>query len=166
MKSKVNSKENYPALYRTLQGHNNTIKSINFNSATSHLVSCSEDSHLYIWNLKKKNIRAKKLKGHTAAISEVCFSPSSALIASASLDNTIRIWTNSNLDNYPCNVIRSHNGCVKSIDFSPDSRYLVSGSNDKSVKLFNVNFLRISFVNFFRLGRRDSREVICHIQIG
>lgn len=138
MQSEVHSKENYPALYRTLQGHNNTIKSIKFNSATSHLVSCSEDGLLYLWNLKKKSIRAKKLKGHTSAISEVCFSPSSALIASASFDNTIRIWTNSNLDNYPCHVIRSHNACVRSLDFSPDSRFLVSGSNDKSVKLFNV----------------------------
>lgn len=133
------SKENYPALYRTLQGHNNTIKSIHFNSATSHLVSCSEDGYLYLWNLKKKNIKAHKLKGHTSAISEVAFSPSSALIASASYDNTIRIWTNSNLDNYPSNVIRSHSGCVRTIDFSPDSRFLVSGSNDKTVKIFNVN---------------------------
>lgn len=135
---KPNKSENYPALYRTLQGHNNTIKSLAFNTATSHLISCSEDSNLYLWNLKKKSIRAKKLKGHSAAITEVAFSPSSALIATASMDNTIRIWTNSNLDNYPCNVIRSHNGCVKTLDFSPDSRFIVSGSNDKSVKLFNV----------------------------
>ena len=132
------SKKN-PTLYRTLQGHNTTIKSIDFNCETTQMISCGEDSLLYLWNLKKKNIRAKKLKGHAAAITEVAFSPSAALIATASMDNTVRIWSNRSLDNYPSNVIRSHNACVRSVAFSPDSRFVVTGSNDKTVKIFNVS---------------------------
>ena len=134
------SKQDFPALYRTLQGHNQSLNTVSINSSTTQIASGSSDGLLYLWNLKSKNIRAKKLKGHSGAICEVNFSPSSALIVTASMDNTIRIWNNSNVDNYPSNVIRSHSACVRSVHFSPDSMFLVSASNDKTVKTFNVNY--------------------------
>jgi centriolar protein POC1 len=133
-------KENYPALYRTLQGHNNSIKTLSFNSNTSQLLSACHDNNVYLWNLNKKTIRANKLKGHSAPITEVAFSPSSSMFATASMDHTIRLWSNSSVDGYPNHVIRSHNACVRSVDFSCDGRLIVSGSNDKTVKVFNVSF--------------------------
>ena len=133
------SKQDFPALYRTLQGHNQTLSTVSISSSTTQIGSGSSDGLLYLWNLKSKNIRAKKLKGHSGAICEVNFSPSTALIATASMDSTIRIWSNSNIDNYPSNVIRSHSACVRSVHFSPDSMFLVSASNDKTVKTFNVD---------------------------
>ncbi len=134
------SKENYPALYRTLQGHNNAITTLSFNSNTSQLLSACHDHNLYLWHLNKTTIKALKLTGHTAPINEVAFSPSSSLFATASMDHTLRLWNNSSVDNYPNNVIRSHNACVNSLDFSCDSRLIVSGSNDKTVKVFNVSY--------------------------
>jgi len=135
---KSSTPQNYPELYRTLQGHNNSIRTIAFNTSTKQLISASEDNLLYLWNLTKKSIRARKLKGHQGFITSVAFSPSSSLIATASMDHTIRIWSNNNLDNYPSHVIRSHSACVRSVDFSPDSRFLLSASNDKTVKIFNA----------------------------
>jgi WD40 repeat protein len=134
----TNSKKNYPALYRTLQGHNNNVKTLSFNSNTSQLLSACHDNNVYLWYLNKATIKASKLAGHSAPVTEVCFSPSSSMFASSSFDHTIRVWNNSSVDNYPNNVIRSHTACVTSIDFSCDSRLLVSGSHDKTVKIFNV----------------------------
>lgn len=60
-----------PELFRSLQGHNDSIRTIAFNSNTRQMASASGDSYLYLWNLQAKNIQAKKLPGHTAAITEV-----------------------------------------------------------------------------------------------
>lgn len=127
-----------PELYRSLQGHNDAITTLSFNSNSRQLASASSDHSLYLWNLQAKNIQAKKLKGHAGAITEVTFSPSGSMIATASMDNTVRIWNNSPVDNYPSTVIRSHNGSVKSVAWSPDSRFIVSGADDKIVKIYNV----------------------------
>ena len=90
-----------PELIRKLLGHNDTIMSLSFNSSTEQLLSCSNDSHLYLWNLKNKSAKPLKLKGHSAAISEVAFAPSGSYMVSASLDHTVRIWTNSMSEKYP-----------------------------------------------------------------
>lgn len=136
----TNSKKNYPALYRTLQGHNNSVKTLSFNSNTSQLLSACHDNNVYLWHLNKATIKAHKLAGHSAPVTEVSFSPSSSMFASSSFDHTVRVWSNSSVDNYPNNVIRSHTACVTSVDFSCDSRLLVSGSHDKTVKVFNVKY--------------------------
>lgn len=60
-----------PVLYRSLQGHNDSIESICFNTNSQQMASVSGDSLLYLWNLQSSNIQAKKLKGHSAAITEV-----------------------------------------------------------------------------------------------
>lgn len=60
-----------PVLYRSLQGHNDPIESICFNTNSQQMASASGDSLLYLWNLQSSNIQAKKLKGHSAAITEV-----------------------------------------------------------------------------------------------
>ena len=60
-----------PELYRSLQGHNDSIRTIAFNSNSKQLATASGDFYLYLWNLQAKNIQAKKLPGHTAAITEV-----------------------------------------------------------------------------------------------
>lgn len=144
-----------PVLYRSLQGHNDAIESICFNSNSQQMATVSGDSLLYLWNLQANNIQAKKLKGHSAAITEVAqfnqvaFSPSGQLIATASMDHTIRIWNNNSVENYPSTVIRSHGACVKTVSFSPDSRFFVSGSDDKTVKIFNVNSVNQSATKKF-----------------
>lgn len=65
------SSGNTPELYRTLQGHNDAIQCIAFNSNSRQLASVSGDHALYLWNLQAKNIQSKKLKGHNGAITEV-----------------------------------------------------------------------------------------------
>lgn len=62
-----------PELYRSLQGHNDSIVSMSFCSSTKQLASSSGDGYLYLWNTQAKNIQAKKLKGHSGAITEVGF---------------------------------------------------------------------------------------------
>lgn len=62
-----------PVLYRSLQGHNDAIESISFNTNSQQMATVSGDSLLYLWNLQANNIQAKKLKGHSAAITEVRF---------------------------------------------------------------------------------------------
>ena len=60
-----------PVLYRSLQGHNDPIETITFNTNSQQMASASGDSLLYLWNLQASTIQAKKLKGHSAAITEV-----------------------------------------------------------------------------------------------
>lgn len=59
----------------------------------SHLICGSEDTHIYIYELKKSEmILAKTLRGHKEPITSLSVHPSGKILLSLSKDNTMRTW--------------------------------------------------------------------------
>ena len=81
---------------KTYTGHKNEKYCIFANFSVTGgkwIVSGSEDSLVYIWNLQTKEI-VQKLTGHTDVVLSTACHPTENIIASASLENdkTIKLW--------------------------------------------------------------------------
>ena len=81
---------------KTYTGHKNEKYCIFANFSVTGgkwIVSGSEDSLVYIWNLQTKEI-VQKLSGHTDVVLSTACHPTENIIASASLENdkTIKLW--------------------------------------------------------------------------
>ena len=81
---------------KTYTGHKNEKYCIFANFSVTGgkwIVSGSEDSQVYIWNLQTKEI-VQKLNGHTDVVLSTACHPTENIIASASLENdkTIKLW--------------------------------------------------------------------------
>uniref|UniRef100_A0A665W364 WD repeat-containing protein 5-like n=1 Tax=Echeneis naucrates TaxID=173247 RepID=A0A665W364_ECHNA len=81
---------------KTYSGHKNEKYCIFANFSVTGgkwIVSGSEDSMVYIWNLQTKEI-VQKLQGHTDVVISTACHPTENIIASAALENdkTIKLW--------------------------------------------------------------------------
>ncbi|GAA6235811.1 WD repeat-containing protein 5-like, partial [Lates japonicus] len=85
-----------PQCLKTYTGHKNEKYCIFANFSVTGgkwIVSGSEDSMVYIWNLQTKEI-VQKLQGHTDVVISTACHPTENIIASAALENdkTIKLW--------------------------------------------------------------------------
>ncbi|KAM4616974.1 WD repeat-containing protein 5-like isoform 3-T3 [Polymixia lowei] len=81
---------------KTYAGHKNEKYCVFANFSVTGgkwIVSGSEDSMVYIWNLQTKEI-VQKLQGHTDVVISTACHPTENIIASAALENdkTIKLW--------------------------------------------------------------------------
>jgi WD40 repeat protein/serine/threonine protein kinase len=82
---------NNGALLRRLVGHQDSVRSMMFNSEGTLLLSGSDDSTIRIWNVTNGTL-IDTLYGHTGEIFFVAFANNEKLIISGSSDGTIRFW--------------------------------------------------------------------------
>jgi len=121
--------------YNSLEGHNSSVKSVNFSPDGQTLVSGSDDSKIKLWDIQTgKEIRT--LTGHKHFVRSVNFSPDGKTLVSGSYDETIKLWNVQTGEEI--RTLTGHDDSVNSVNFSPDGQTLVSGSGDNTIKLWNV----------------------------
>ncbi|MCA2859822.1 MULTISPECIES: hypothetical protein [unclassified Microcystis] len=118
-----------------LEGHDNSVLSVNFSPDGKTLVSGSDDKTIKLWNVETGQ-EIRTLKGHDSSVWSVNFSPDGKTLVSGSWDKTIKLW---NVETgQEIRTLKGHDSSVLSVNFSPDGKTLVSGSDDKTIKLWNV----------------------------
>jgi len=118
-----------------LDGHQQTVNTVQFSPDGKYLVSASDDHTLRVWDIKNGG-SIFNYERHQSAVISAAFSPDSQNIASGSEDQSIHLW-NARYGNVK-HVFNGHSGAVSSLDFSPDGRFIVSGSFDQSICLWDV----------------------------
>lgn len=112
-------------------GHKSIITDVHFTRSDSHLVSCSYDRTIRIWN-SQSSVVERTLLGHTDAVLSCDVSPDGRWIASGSMDCSLRIW---DFATGRClNTIEKHSRWIKVVRFSIDGRYLATAGMDRHVK--------------------------------
>ena len=90
--------DDQPEQSKTLIGHAGPVYETSFSPDNSHLVSCSEDGTVRLWNLATfTNVVC--YKGHMNPVWSVSFSPLGYYFATASHDRTARLWSTDHI--YP-----------------------------------------------------------------
>jgi hypothetical protein len=84
------------SIVRTLQGHAGWVTAVALTPDGRHIVSCSYDNTLRLWDLESgKTIRT--LQGHTDGFNAVALTPDGRRAVSSSDDHTLRMWDLENL---------------------------------------------------------------------
>ena len=120
-------------LFKTLQGHTNTVHGVAFSPNGELIASTSEDRTAKLWSRDGKLLHT--LKGHNSGIWSVAFSPDSKTFATGSNDGIIKLWKSNGT--LLTNLI-GHSGGVKGLAFAPDGKTLASAAEDKTVILWNL----------------------------
>jgi WD40 repeat protein len=75
-----------------LNGHTYSVHSLAYSPDGAHIISCSYDRTIGVWDAESGQMVGEPLEGHTDIVYSVAYSPSGTHIVSGSLDQTIRIW--------------------------------------------------------------------------
>jgi WD40 repeat protein len=116
----------------TLQGHGDTVRSLQFSPDGKQILTASKDKTIKLWNARGQLLLT--LKGHLADVRSASFSADGQTIASASWDTTAKLW---NLKGQELATLRGHKGGLRSIQFSPDGQIIATTSEDNTAKLWN-----------------------------
>ncbi|KAJ9085554.1 Transcription initiation factor TFIID subunit 5 [Entomophthora muscae] len=120
---------------KRLVGHSGPVYGLSFSSDSKHLISCSEDSTVRLWNMDSfTNLVC--YKGHNYPVWDVDFAPLGVYFASASHDRTARLWSCEHIS--PLRIFTGHLSDVDVVRFHPNSRYIVTGSSDKTARMWDI----------------------------
>ena len=72
-------------------GHSDPVESVAFSPNGQHIVSCSEDRTIRVWDAMMGEPAADPFTGHTDLVRSVAFSPDDQYVVSGSKDLTIRV---------------------------------------------------------------------------
>ncbi|CAD6996851.1 unnamed protein product [Ceratitis capitata] len=138
------------------------INAIDFSPNGEHLISCSEDDQIVIYDCEKgthstkvdDNIRYLSLHdnkylryfpGHTKKVISLCISPVEDTFLSGSLDKTLRLW---DLRSPNCQGLMNLPGRPVAA-YDPEGLIFAAGVNSESIKLYDLrSFDKGPFVTF------------------
>ncbi|RKU17479.1 hypothetical protein C6501_03925 [Candidatus Poribacteria bacterium] len=120
-----------------LTGHTAPVRSLNFNSNGTMLVSGSNDNTVRLWDVTTRMLKAT-LTGHEGAVNSVHFSPDDTMVASGSADNSVGLW---DVATETRKATLWHRDDVNSVRFRPDGATLASAGDDDYVRLWDIGTL-------------------------
>ncbi len=119
------------SFYKIVAKHQLRINSIAFSPDGNSILIGSEDSTVYLVDLKGKKIGEFN---HSSSVSSVTFSPDGKTILTGSFDRTARLW------DLKGNKVAAfdHRRPVLSVAFSPDGKKILTSSDDGYARLWNL----------------------------
>ena len=114
-------------------GHSRPIRGVAFTPDGKHIVTCSDDQTLRIWDLHGREVLV--LLGHSSAVFGVAVSPDGHLL-SCSLDNSVRCWDAASGEQMF--ALEGHSSRVRGVAVHPDGSRVVSCSEDRTVRVWKM----------------------------
>ncbi|KAJ3025926.1 UNVERIFIED_CONTAM: hypothetical protein HDU68_006456 [Siphonaria sp. JEL0065] len=141
-------------------GHKSIVTDVHFTKDDTHIVSCSFDRTIKIWNSQSASCE-KTLTGHTDSVMSCDVTLDKRYIVSGSTDNTVRLW-DFNTGHCVANI-KKHTRWVKLVKFSPDGRFIVSAGLDHKIYIWDIKFVANSRTFSPKRTIEDHRDYILDI---
>ncbi|XP_005109591.1 TAF5-like RNA polymerase II p300/CBP-associated factor-associated factor 65 kDa subunit 5L [Aplysia californica] len=140
IKERMNKRSGQSTETAKLVGHRGPVYRSRFlYNSNSHLLSCSEDSSVRLWDMATQS-NVCLYKGHSSAVWDVSVSSTDTWFASSSHDTTAKLWTTERT--FPLRSYVGHTMDVDCVEFHPNNSYLASGSGDKTVRFWSLTEAR------------------------
>ncbi|KAG8729154.1 hypothetical protein FRC11_009401, partial [Ceratobasidium sp. 423] len=125
------------------EAHAGIIHTVSFSPDGEHILSCSADQTIKLWDSSTGLPICEPLLGHAGSVSSAIFSPDGSRIISSSEDCTIRVWILTSPLGTLATKTQAHGGTPTSACFSPDGIHIVSGFSDPNIGVWETNGKRI-----------------------
>lgn len=117
----------------TLQGHEDSVETVEFSFCFPWIASGSLDKNVIIWDFN--TLQQRLSFKHEEAVIKLHWHPSEPLVFTCSMDNTIRLWDARNGRSE--RVWHGHKQPVLDFALNKDASVLVSASDDQSALVFH-----------------------------
>ena len=149
---------------RKLVGHRTSVRSLQFSSDSTRLLSASEDRTALIWPLASPDKPIELKGGHTSALYSASFDRTGQWVVTGSADSTIGFWNAKTAQMLA--LLRWHGEGVNTVEFSPKDGSILSASDDGTVRLARceactlpLSELKARALQMSKLSREDEREL-------
>ena len=116
-------------------GKRGAIRGVAFSPDEEHVLSCSYDSTVRLWNIATK-AETWRFSSDNAAVLSTAFNRDGTQVLSGSNDGILHLWdiaTRKEIARFSGNGSR-----VRSVAFHPDGKHVMSGSDDRTVRLWSI----------------------------
>lgn len=127
----------------TLRGHTHSVRAAKYSPDGSHILSCSWDMDIRLWNAEEYSTISPVFERHTDLVHAVDFSPDGQYIVSSSQDKTVTLW-NARTGIQIGSPFEGHTDAVTSVAFSPTGDEVISGSADKTIRRWSIQNLSMN----------------------
>eukprot|EP00055_Hartaetosiga_balthica_P010180 m.42663 g.42663 ORF g.42663 m.42663 type:complete len:1323 (-) comp7069_c0_seq2:2542-6510(-) len=121
---------------RTLTGHTGWVYALKITNDSKHLVSCSRDGSVKIWDIHEGFNCCQSIHPHSDSIRWVTLTPDNTRIVSCSKDKTIQVM--SFASGTVIRTLRGHTAAVESVHVLSNNQHAFSASDDESVRVWDL----------------------------
>jgi WD40 repeat protein len=119
----------------SLEGHQDTVSSVDFCNVRPELVSASHDRSLKVWDLTEGSL-IHTLSGHKEPVHVVAYNDDGSRIVSAGADQTIKVWDA--LSGEELLTIDGNRGDIRQITITPDGHQILALGQDGRVVIWDA----------------------------
>jgi WD40 repeat protein len=124
-----------------LEGHKNSVFTLQYLPDSDFLISGSRDAHLMSWEVNQKYQQILDVPAHLYAINHAIYLEGLNIIATASMDKSIKLWDAASLKLLKVIDKARHAGHGTSINkllWLPKSKILLSASDDRTISMWKL----------------------------
>ncbi len=134
--------ESFSQLY-TIEGHSNSVFTVQYSPDLGQLLSGSRDAHLKVWSVDQKYAAIESIVAHMYAINHISYAPDGGHFVTCSMDKSIKVW-----DAASYRLLKvidrarhaGHGTSVNKVLWSAHHNQLISASDDRSISVWDLRF--------------------------
>ncbi len=139
-KIRIYDLENF-ALKQVLEGHQNSVFSLQYFGINGLLVSGGRDAHLKVWDSEQNYQNVETIPAHNFAINHIVYIEKQQLLATCSMDKSIKLWDVNSLQlRKVIDKARNaaHGTSINKLLWQENEQILLSASDDRTISMWNL----------------------------